>query len=47
MNAGKRLTFTIDKPRSSIVNLVPQSIENARWVGDLRMSYRGYVFSGD
>lgn len=34
-------------PAKSIVNLLPQSIENARWVGDLRMVYRGHVFHGD
>ena len=35
------------KQKQNIVSLLPQSIEGARWVGDLKMLYRGHMFAGD
>lgn len=33
--------------QNSLVRILPQSLENARWIGDLQLSYKNKVFSGD
>ena len=45
--ATKHMHLKGGKRKSSAVTLLPQSIENARQVGDLRMFYRGHLFTGD